>query len=119
MGRADDIIAEAPEPELAVEELARDATTVQDAAADEARDAVNTWASQFALWLVKLLAKQAVVGLGKLLWEEVYPLIVLIVFEATLPDPPPPPDLSTTDEPDAVTTNPNLPEEIDDHDEEG
>ncbi len=41
--RAEDIIAAAPEPELAIEALARDTDTVREAAPPEAREWINKW----------------------------------------------------------------------------
>ena len=51
--RADETIADSPEPERAVEELVADAATVQEAAPPEARERVNIWVRLFVLWLAE------------------------------------------------------------------
>ena len=106
--RAEDLIAEASEPERAVEELAEDAKTVQEAAPPEAQDGVNTWVSQFALWLTKQILQKALANLVlKPLWDELYPTVLALLLTAP---PTQAPDFSTNPRNiEAVTTGLTLP----------
>ena len=105
--RADDVIANAPEVERAVEELAADATTVKDAARPEAQEGVNAWTRLFWFWLLeKLLVDPALEAAG----EAVLPVMIVALLVVTAPpDPPPAPGLSTTQELKPVTTALTLP----------
>ena len=97
--RAEDIIADAPDPKRAGEELAEDAATVQDAAPPEAQEAVNTWVR----WLAEMILAAATPAAARQL------LLIVALLGIAPPDPPPPPDLSTTRELEAVTTAVTLP----------
>ncbi len=94
--RAPDIIAEAPEPEQAAAELATDAELVRDAASPEAREGVNTWTQLFWLWLLEKLFVDPAIDAAR---EAALPVLIaalLVVIQP--PDPPPAPDLPTTQE---------------------
>ena len=103
---ADDVIAEATEPERAVEELAEDAATVQEAARPDAQAGVNAWTRLFWLWLLeKVLLDPALEAAS----EAVLPVIVAFLVVTAPPAPPPPPTLSTTQELKLATTALTLP----------
>ena len=95
--RAEDIIAEAPEPELAVEALATDTDTVREAAPPEAREGINKWVQWFWIYLAQKLVLDPALEQAMEVGRDALPalLIVLsgIVTDPTLPTPPPAPAL--------------------------
>ena len=102
--RADETIADSPEPERAVEELVADAATVQEAAPPEAQERVNIWVRLFVLWLAeRFLVDPALEAVR----EAVLPLIITLLVVVTSPDPPP--ELSTNRALEPVTTALTLP----------
>ena len=104
MQHVEDIIADAPDPKRAVEELAEDAATVQDAAPADAQEGVNAWVRLLAFWLAEhFLADPALEAVR----EKVFPWILALLV-VTAP-PVPAPDLSTTQELEPVTTALTLP----------
>ena len=111
--RADDIIRNAPEPEQAVEELVRDAATVQEAAPSRARKGVNTLVHHVAMaFLVELFAGPELEAAGEAVREVVFSLIMtlLVVTAPTAsPDLPAPPGLSTSFQIGPVSTALTLP----------
>ena len=98
--RADDIIRNAPEPERAVEELVRDAATVQRAAPSRARKVVNTMVHQVIVgFLLELFAGPELEAAGEAVRAVVFSLIMALQLVATGPPTAPllpaPPGLST------------------------
>ena len=103
--RAEDIIAEAAEPELAIEALATDTDTVREAAPPEARPWINKWVQWFWIYLAQKLVvdpvldpalKQAMETAREMALRLVVVLMV-ITQEPTLPTPPPAPALRQPD----------------------
>ena len=112
--RVDDIIRNAPEPEQAVEELIKDAATVQEAAPSRARKAVNTLVRHVAMaFLVELFAGPELEAAGETVREVVFSLIMALLVVTSpptaLPDLPPAPGLSTSLDISPVTRAVNLP----------
>ena len=104
--RADDVIAQASQPERAVEGLAEDAATVNKAARLEAKEGVNAWTRLFWLWLLeKIFVDPALEAIG----EVVLPVIVALLIVTAPPGPPPVTVLSTVQELEPVTTALALP----------
>ena len=101
LDRADDTIADSPEPERAVEELATDAATVQAAALPEAHERVNTWVWLFMLGLAERFLVDPTLEAAR---ETVLPLIITLLVVVAPPDPPPPPELSADRALEPVTT---------------
>ena len=95
--RAEDIIAAAPEPELAIEALARDTDTVRDAAPPEAREWTNKWIQVVRQGLGIYLAQKLVLDPAfEQVMEAVRALLVVLPMmftNPTLPTPPPAPAL--------------------------
>ena len=91
--RAEDAIADSPEPERAVEELVSDAATVQEAAPPEAQKGVNTWVRLFVLWLAEQLFADPALEAAR---DAVLPLIITLLVVVTLPEPPAAPEPSTS-----------------------
>ena len=83
--RADDVIAQAPEAERAVEELAADATTVIDAARPEAQEGVNAWTRLLWFWLLEKLLVDPALEAAR---ETVLPMIVVLLVVVTGPPDP-------------------------------
>ena len=108
--RAQDIIRNAPEPERAVEELVKDAATVQEAAPSKARKGLNTWVHHLA-WglLVELIAGPELAAAGAAVREVVLSLLVTLLVATTPPDLPPAPGLLMGHEIKPVTTALTLP----------
>ena len=104
--RAEDAIADSPEPGRAVEELVADATTVQEAASPEAQEGVNNWVRLFVLWLAEQLVAEPALEAAR---DAVLPLIITLLVVVTPPEPPPPPELSTTQAIEPATTALTLP----------
>ena len=104
--RAEDIIADAPEPERAVEDLVEDAATAQEAAPPEAKDEVDRRVWWFLLWLAdRVRVDPALEGVR----ETVFQLIVVLLVGTALPVPSPAPDLSTNLGAEAVSMALTLP----------
>ncbi len=104
--RAEDTIADSPEPERVLEELVADAATVQESAPPEAQGPVNTWVWLFVLWLAeRFLADPA----QEAVREAVLPLLVTLLVVVTPPDPLAAPELATTQKLEPVTTALTLP----------
>ena len=99
--RAEDIIAEAPEPELAVEALATDTDTVREAASPEARKWIDTWAQGFWIYLAQKLvldpaldpALEQAMETAREMALRLVVVLMMITTEPTLPTPPPAPAL--------------------------
>ena len=95
--RAEDIVAAAPEPELAVEALARDTDTVREAAPPEAREWINKWIQVVRQGLGIYLAQKLVLDPAfEQAKEAVRALLVVLPMmftNPTLPTPPPAPAL--------------------------
>ena len=103
--RAEDIVTAAPEPERAVEALARDTDTVREAASPEAREGINRWVQWFWIYLAQKLVldpaldpalEQAMEAARDMALRLVVVLIV-IATEPTLPNLPPAPALQQRD----------------------
>ena len=95
--RAEDLIAEAPEPELAVEALATDTDTVREAAPPEAREGINKWAQWFWIYLVQKLVLDPALEQTMEAGRDALPALLIVlsgmVTDPTLPTPPPAPAL--------------------------
>ena len=104
--RAEDTIADSPEPERALEELVADAATVQEAAPPEAQEPVNTWVWLFVLWLTeRFLADPALEAVR----EAVLPFLMALLVVVTPQDPLAAPELATIQKLEPVTTALTLP----------
>ena len=115
--RADEIIRNAPEPEQAVEELVKDAATVQRAAPSRARKVANTLVSQVAVgFLLELLAGPELEAAGEAVRAVLLSLIMALQLVTTgpptAPPLPPAPDLPTTRAIKPVTTALALPSDL-------
>ena len=95
--RAEDIVAAAPEPELAVEALARDTDTVREAAPPEAREWINKWIQVVCKGIGIYLAQKLVLDPAfEQAKEAVRALLIVLPMmftNSTLPTPPPAPAL--------------------------
>ena len=102
----EDIIADAPDPKRAVEELAEDAATVQDAAPADAQEGVNAWVRLLAFWLAEhFVADPALEAVH----AKVFPWILALLVVSTPPDLPPAPASSTNRGLEAVSRALTLP----------
>ena len=95
--RAEDILDAAPDPERAVEALARDTDTVREAAPPEAREGINKWAQWIWIYLAqKLVLDPALDPAMEAARKMALCLVVVlrvITTDPTLPTPPPAPAL--------------------------
>ena len=104
--RAEDIIADAPDPRRAVEDVADDAVIVKDAAPPEAQERVNIWVRLLAFWLAEQFFADPALEAVR---EKVFPLILVLLFVSTPPDAPAPPGMSTNPGFEVVSTTLTLP----------
>ena len=82
LDRVEDIVADASEPERAVEDLVEDAATVQEAAPPEAKDEVDRRVWWFLLWLAdRVRVDPALEGVR----ETVFQLIVVLLVGTGVP----------------------------------
>ena len=99
--RAEDIIAAAPEPELAIEALATDTDTVREAAPPEARERINHWVQWIWIYLAQKLvldpaldpALEQVMETAREMVLRLVVVLLVITTDPTLPTPPPVPAL--------------------------
>ena len=126
--RAEDIIADAPDPKRAVEELAEDAATVQEAAPAEAQERVNTRLSwlrvrrelerikEVCAWITFVVHLLKFLGVPVPELPTAWELLPAVqkLQGVTRPDRPPVPalDLPTTQEIEPATTALTLPSDL-------
>ena len=83
LDRVEDIVADASEPERAVEDLVEDAATVQEAAPPEAKDEVDRRVWWFLLWLAdRVRVDPALEGVRETMFQLI---VVLLVGTGALP----------------------------------
>ena len=105
LDRVEDIVADASEPERAVEDLVEDAATVQEAAPPEAKDEVDRRVWWFLLWLAdRVRIDPALEGVRETVFQLI---VVLLVGTGVLPVQPPAP--ATHPGAEAVSTALTLP----------
>ena len=105
LDRVEDIVADASEPERAVEDLVEDAATVQEAAPPEAKDEVDRRVWWFLLWLAdRVRVDPALEGVRETVFQLI---VVLLVGTGVLPVQPPAP--ATHPGAEAVSTALTLP----------
>ena len=99
-------LADEADPDRAIQELAEDAATIQEAALPEAQERVNT--RLFWLWVQRLADLAQLAGF----FPAVFPVLIALLAVATPPEQalvPAPPELPTTHELEPVTTALTLP----------